>query len=193
MKSPFYFLVKPIGDRYTNVKKIGDNTLLLNTEISNHEFVNRHAKVISSPSAYETGIKPGEELIIHHNVFRRWYDIKGRERNSSSFIKEDLFTVAFDQVFLHKKENKWKPLKGFCFVQPIKNKIKYDLNQEKPLIGKVVYGNGDIKEGEIVGFSPGDEYEFVINGKRLYRVMDKYITMKYENKRNEETYNPSWA
>jgi len=193
MKSPFYFLVKPIGGRYTNTKQVGDKKLLLNTEIANHAFINRHAEVVSSPSAYKTDILPGDELIIHHNVFRRWHDMKGREKNSRSFIKEDLFIVTFDQIFLHKNKNKWKPLKGYCFVQPVKSESKYELNPEKPLVGKVVYGSSDIKEGDIVGFSPGDEYEFVIDEKRLYRVMDKYITMKYENKRNEETYNPSWA
>ena len=40
---------------------------------------------------------------------------------------------------------------------------------------------------------PNDEFEFVIEDKRLYRVMDKYITIKYERERNEEAYNTSWA
>ena len=31
------------------------------------------------------------------------------------------------------------------------------------------------------------------NGKRLYRVMTQFITIKYEYQGNEEEYNPSWA
>ena len=50
-----------------------------------------------------------------------------------------------------------------------------------------------LKEGDIVGFTPNDEYEFVINNERLYRIMNKYITIKYEHEGNKETYNTSWA
>ena len=35
--------------------------------------------------------------------------------------------------------------------------------------------------------------EEVIDGDRLYRVMNKFITIKYEYQGNEEAYNPSWA
>ena len=80
----------------------------------------------------------------------------------------------------------------------VQNKNTYSNQQEKELVGIIKQVDTKlksfgIKENDLVGFIPNSEYEFVINGKRLYRVMDKYITMKYENKRNEETYNPSWA
>ena len=39
----------------------------------------------------------------------------------------------------------------------------------------------------------GSIYEFIIDGKRLYRVYSKFITIKYEYQGNEEEYNPSWA
>ena len=193
MKSPFYFIVEPKGDRYNNTKKIGDKNLLLNTEVSNHEFVNRTAIVKSIPLAYSTDIKVGDEVLVHHNVFRRILDVKGREKNSRSFINEKTYTISLDQIFMYKRNKNWKPIKGYCFIQPIQNDWKYSLNPEKPLAGKVAYGNNNIKTGDVVGFSPGDEYEFIVDGIRLYRVMEKFITMKYENKGNEKTYNPSWA
>ena len=193
MKSPFNFIIEPIGDRYNNTKKIGDKELLLNTEISNHEFINRTAIIKSTPLAYKTELKTGDEIIVHHNVFRRWYDVKGREKNSKSFISENLFSVTLDQIFLYKRNGTWKTLEDYCFIQPIKNNWKYSLNPEKPLTGIVKYGNNYIKEGDLIGFSPGDEYEFTIDGERLYRVMNKYITVKHESKGNEEAYNPSWA
>ena len=40
---------------------------------------------------------------------------------------------------------------------------------------------------------PSMEYEFIINGERLYRIMNKFITIKYEYQGHEEEYNPSWA
>ena len=37
------------------------------------------------------------------------------------------------------------------------------------------------------------EEENILEGKRLYRVLNKFITIKYEYQGNEEAYNPSWA
>ena len=64
---------------------------------------------------------------------------------------------------------------------------------EKPCMGKVVYTDGSYKKDELVGFTPFSKYEFIIDGKRLYRVMTQFITIKYEYQGNEEEYNPSWA
>ena len=49
MKSVYNFVVKPIGERYNNKKKIGDSELILNTEIHNHQYINRLAEVVSTP------------------------------------------------------------------------------------------------------------------------------------------------
>ena len=43
------------------------------------------------------------------------------------------------------------------------------------------------------GFTPNSEYEFIIDGEKLYRVLSKFITIKYEYQGDEEAYNPSWA
>ena len=77
MKSVYNFVVTPKGERYNNKKKVGDKELILNTEIYNHQFVNREAIVKSVPTAFETEIKPGDTIITHHNVFRRWHNVKG--------------------------------------------------------------------------------------------------------------------
>ena len=77
MKSVYNFVVTPKGERYNNKKKVGDSELILNTEIYNHQFVNRIAKVISTPIIGDTDIKPGDNVIVHHNVFRRWHNQYG--------------------------------------------------------------------------------------------------------------------
>ena len=64
---------------------------------------------------------------------------------------------------------------------------------ERTLIGVVKYSNGTFNKEYLVGFTPNSEYEFIINGERLYRVMNKFITIKYEYQGNEEEYNPSWS
>ena len=80
MKSVYNFVVTPIGERYNNTKKVEGGNLILNTEIFNHQFVNRIAKVISVPIIGETDILPEDEVVIHHNVFRRWHNVKVLKR-----------------------------------------------------------------------------------------------------------------
>jgi hypothetical protein len=193
MKSPFDFVIEPKGNRYNNIKKIGDSELILNTEVFNHQFVNREAIVKSVPTAYKTEIKPGDTIIVHHNVFRRWHNIKGVEKNSRSYFKENIYLVKQDQIFLYKRNNKWKALEGYCFIHPLKAIDQFNIESEKPLQGIVKYSDGTIKINDLVGFRPGSEYEFVVDGERLYRVMTQFITIKYEYQGDEEKYNPSWA
>jgi hypothetical protein len=33
----------------------------------------------------------------------------------------------------------------------------------------------------------------IIDGQKLWRVMNQFIEIKYGHKRNQEEYNPSWA
>ena len=193
MKSVYNFVVTQIGERYNNTKKVGDKDLILNTEIYNHQYVNRLAKVISIPIIGDTDIKPCDTVIVHHNVFRRWHNVKGIEKNSKSYFNEDTYFINQDQIFLYKRDKEWIAPKGYCFVIPLKATNKLDINKERPLIGIVKYSDGTVEENSLVGFRPNSEYEFVIDGERLYRVLSNFITIKYEYQGDEEEYNPSWA
>ena len=193
MKAPFDFVIEPKGNRYNNAKKVGDKSLILNTEIFNHQYINREAIVKSVPTAYKTKIKPGDTVIVHHNVFRRWHDIKGNEKNSRSYFNENTYLVKPDQIFLYKNNNDWLAMDGYCFVQPIKQRDILKPEKEEECIGIVEHTDGVYSKNELVGFTPFSTYEFIIDGKRLYRVMNKFITIKYEYQGNEEKYNPSWA
>ena len=186
------FIISPIGERYNNSKKVGDKNLILNTEIYNHQFVNRNAKIIDTPLLFNSPLKQGDEVIVHHNIFRRWNDVKGREKNSRSYWKDNKYIISQDQIFLYKQDG-WKAMPGFSFVKPLKKTSKFNTENEKPLIGVIKYSDGTLDKEELVGFTPGSEYEFVIDEERLYRVMNKFITIKYEYKGNEKEYNPSWA
>jgi hypothetical protein len=199
MKSVYDFVVSPIKSRYNNTKKIGDKELVVNTEIFNHQFVSREAIVKSVPLIGETNIKVGDKVILHHNVFRRWHNMRGEEKNSRSFFDEETYFISEEQIFLYKSEDtNWRASKGYCFVKPIVSKDNLDTNIEEPLIGVLKYLDDGLEatglqKDDLVGFSPDDEYEFVIDGQRLYRVMTQFITIKYEYQGNEEEYNPSWA
>ena len=193
MKSVYNFVVTPKGERYNNTKKIGDSELIINTEIYNHQYVNREAIVISTPIIGDTDIKPGDTVIVHHNVFRRWYDVKGREKNSRAYFNEDTYFINHDQIFLYKRKDKWIAPKGYCFVKPLKAIDQFNIESEKPLQGVIKYSDGTVKLNELVGFTPNSQYEFIVDSERLYRVLSKFITIKYEYQGNEEEYNPSWA
>ena len=198
MRSIYDFIISPKESRYTNSKKVGGKTLIVNTEIYNHQYVSRNAIIKSTPMIVDTNIRVGDEVIVHHNVFRRWLDIKGIERNSKSYIDENNYCVKQDQIFSYKRNNKWLPVEGYCFVKPVKNKDTYSNQQEEELVGVIKQVDTKlkdfgIKENDLVGFIPNSEYEFVIDGERLYRVLSNHISIKYEYQENKEEYNPSWA
>ena len=193
MRSVYNYVVEPKGERYNNIKKVGDKELILNTEVYNHLHVNREAKVLSVPAVDTSNIQAGDTVTLHHNVFRRWHDVKGKERNSRSFLEEGKYLVAEDQIYLYKRDDDWICPKGYCFVQPIKDKSQLSIETEKPLVGVVKYSDGTVNIGELVGFDPVSKFEFVVDGQRMYRVLSKFITIKYEYQGDEEEYNPSWA
>ena len=193
MKSVYSFVVTPQGDRYNNTKEVDGVNLILNTEVFNHKYVNRKATILSTPTVGQTDIKPGDTVVLHHNVFRRWHDVKGKEKNSRSYFNESTYFITQDQIFLYKRKDKWKAPKGYCFVIPLKATDQFNTDSEKPLQGIVKYSDGTVKVGDLVGFRPGSEYEFIVDGERLYRVKSNFITIKYEHQGNEEKYNPSWA
>jgi len=193
MKSVYNFVVKPKGERYNNKKKVDGGELILNTEIFNHQYVNREAIVISTPIIGDTDIKAGDTVIVHHNVFRRWHDVKGVERNSKSYFNESTYFINKDQIFLYKRNNSWIAPKGYCFIKPLKAVDKFNVETEKPLQGIVKYSDGTIGVNDLVGVRPNSKYEFIVDNERLYRVLSNFITIKYEYQGNEEEYNPSWA
>ena len=193
MKSVYNFVVTPKGERYNNTKKLDGGELILNTEIYNHQYVNREAIVISTPIIGDTDIEAGDTVIVHHNVFRRWHNVKGEEKNSRSYFDDLNYFISSDQIFLYKRKDKWIAPKGYCFAIPLKAVDQFNIESEKHLQGIVKYSDGTVKVGDLVGFRPSSEYEFVVDGERLYRVLSNFITIKYEYQGNEEEYNPSWA
>ena len=197
MNGLYNFIIKPKYERYTNKKSIGGSELILNTELQNHKYVSREAVIVALPLAIETELLPNDEIVIHHNIFRRFHDIKGIEKDSRSYFRDDLYLANEDQIYLFKRNNIMKTTRGFYFVKPLENTDMFSLDDEKPLKGVIKYSNDSnevpVKIGDTVGFRPTSEFEFIINGERLYRVPEKSITILYEHTRNEREYNPSWA
>lgn len=186
MRSPFNFIVTPYnGRRYDNIKKIGDVDLITSASQEDHMASNRLATVVETPIVYDGEIKPGDTLVVHHNVFKFYNDMKGKQRSGKSFFKDDLFLVDDYQYYLYNSNKKWRSIDQFCFVKPVPKQDYYlDHNgKEQPLLGIVKYTNNlliseGINEGDLVSFKPDSEYEFTIDGEKLYRVLTNSITIK---------------
>jgi len=184
MQSPFYFIVKAVnGKRYDNTKEIAGVDLIVSTSEEDHRFSNRKAEVVSLPLRYEGPIRVGDTLIVHHNVFKFYNDIRGRQRSGRSFLKDDLFFVDNDQFFLFGRGGEWFTHDRYCFVGPIPSEDSFLNNyaSEEGLMGIMIYPNDmlksrGVKEGDKVSFCPDSKYEFNIDGRKLYRIFDHQIT-----------------
>jgi hypothetical protein len=199
MKGLFNFIISPIDGRYNNEKKVGDSKLIVNTNIEEFVYINRMAIVISIPTAIDTNIKKGDIVVVHHNIFRRWYDVRGNERNSRNYFTEDLYFCPLEQIYLYKQNKEWITNLDYCFIKPVRETDKSKVEILKQQKGVLKYTNSiltqlDVHKEDVVGFNPMREWEFIIDGQLLYCMKSKDIVIKYdEYKGNETEYNPSWA
>ena len=185
MKSPFYFIVKPVNNRrYDNIKNIGGVDLITSVSQEDHTVSNRLAEVVSTPINYDGDISIGDTLLVHHNVFKYYYDMKGRQKSSSNYFKDDLFFVDEQRFFMYKTDEEWKAYGKYCFVKPAKKEHHYlsSSGDEQPLVGFIRYSNKQLealglKEGDKISFKPDTEYEFKVEGEKLYRMFTNDITI----------------
>jgi hypothetical protein len=80
--------------------------------------------------------------------------------------------------------NKWNTVGDYCFVSPIENNgdDMFLMSKYHPLIGEVKYNNNKLEdigvcEGDTISFTPHSEYEFNVDGEKLYRMFDHQITL----------------
>lgn len=185
MKSPYCFIIKPIdGRRYDNIRTYGDSEFIISASQEDHTVSNRFGEVISVPIYYEGPIAQGDVVVVHHNVFKFYYDMIGRQKSSWHHLFDDYFIVEPEQVYLYSTNgDNWKALSPFVFVRPIpsEDKIFSPISGLEELWGKLVFKNDDLEEvnvGDIVSFTPDSEYEFRINDEILYRMYNRNICLR---------------
>lgn len=186
MQSPFYFIVKPLnGKRYDNTRDMSGVEVIVSTSEEDHKFSNRQAEVLEVPLGYKGPISKGDILLVHHNAFKFYNDMKGRQRSGRSFFRDDIFFIDSEQFFLYKKGSTWNAYDRYCFIKPIPaidSYIKKPFSEE-PLMGIVKYSNEyllsqNIFPNDKVCFVPDSEYEFEVDGEKLYRMYDHQIAIK---------------
>ena len=109
MQSLFEYIIST-ENRYNNTIDVEGKELVVNTEVTERDymFVNRIGKIVKLPLYNNSELKENDEVIVHHNVFRRWIDVEGIQKNSSSFLNENEYLVSDDQIFAYKRNNKWR-------------------------------------------------------------------------------------
>ncbi len=185
MRSPNQFIVKPLnGKRYDNTKKVGGIDLIVSTSEEDHKFSNRYAEVIALPISYKGDIEVGDTLLVHHNVFKFYNDMKGRRQSGKSFLKENMFLIDPDQFYMYKNHRGWNTHDRYCFIKPapVEDSHIFKPFSEEPLVGIIKYPNKyltdkGLKEGGKISFKPDSEYEFVVDGEKLYRMYDHQVTL----------------
>jgi len=108
-----------------------------------------------------------------------------KEKSGKSFFRDDIFFIESDQFFMYKKGSTWNAYDRYCFIKPIlatESYIKKPFSEE-PLMGVMKYSNEylisqGVNAGDMVCFSPDSEYEFTVDGEKLYRIFDHQITIK---------------
>lgn len=197
MKSIFYYIIKPFDKEYNNSIDVGDKKLITNTSIENFRHVSKKAIIVSTPMVSDTKINEGDIILTHHNVFRRHYDIKNKEKVSNTYFKDNMYIVEPELIYAYNDGSGWKANDNYCFVMPLLNEDKFSTDKEVKQIGILKYGNKtlselNINENDIVGYTPNSEFEFLIDEDRLYCMKSNDIVIKYERKGNETGYNPVW-
>lgn len=186
MKAVLNFIAKPLNNkRYDNTKEIGGVEIITSTSEEDFKFSNRYAIVVELPIEYKGPIKVGDKLLVHHNVFKFYNDMKGNRRSGRSFFMDDLFFIEPDQFYMYHDGEQWNAYDRYCFVEPIpvKDSYLYKNVKEEPLMGIMRYPNEYLKSkgvnsGDVVSFQPESEYEFNVDGQKMYRIFDHQITMK---------------
>ena len=182
MKPRYGYLISPSGSEYNNTKKIGGVDFVVNTTIEDASFVNRVGIMMQSMSG---DIPEGSEVIVHHNVFRTYRDMKGRKRKSNEYFRDNAYLVDPGRVYLYKLNGEWRSANDWCFVRPIDYIQDSEIlrtDKEQKHTGVVVYSNPNlealgIKSGTMVGFTKNSEYGFDIDGQKLYRMQTSDICL----------------
>jgi len=184
MISPHYFVVTPMnGQRYDNIRDYGGKEFIISSSQEDHTVTNRVAVVQSVPIGYDGPIKKDDLVIVHHNVFRIYYDMKGNDRSSWNHYKGDVFMIEHEQLFLYKSpDGDWNAPYPYCFVEPVskmESKVA-TLGVEEHLVGSIAFipDNTLLKKGDMVSFIPESEYEFNIDSRKLYRMKIKNLCLK---------------
>jgi len=186
MRAVNSFIVTPLGgELFNNYKTVDGKKIAVSTSIEGHTTTNRHAVVTSVPGRYNGPIKDGYFLVVHHNTFRKTYDMQGVEKFAAGHIRDNYYMIDDIEIFAYRKSQKdaWIPIEPFCFVEPILDTNDDNKNAMIELNGIMKYSNKELTDqgvnnGDHVVFTPDSEYEFMLDDQKLYKINSSSICLK---------------
>lgn len=186
MKSPYNFIVTPLGREYNNTIDINGVELTINTSLENSKYVNRLAIVKELPIYYSGDVRVNDIIILHHNVFRIYYDMKGRQTKSPEYFRDGIYIVSPERVYMYMRDDKWNSHLNYCFVRPIEtiqDDILHNTDKEQKHTGILLYPTKQqidigFKSMDKVAFTKNSEYAFEIDDEKLYRMYDRDVVLK---------------
>lgn len=122
------------------------------------------------PAANYANLQIGDKVILHHNVFRKWFNVKGHLKDSSNFVKKDTFQANTDMIFAYDRGDGWKSVDGWIFVKPIEKSIEDIWNTGNHETQTGIVKIADEHVGEKVFFEEWCEHKYYIDGELLYRM-----------------------
>ena len=179
MKPRWDYLIKPYGQEYNNTKEIAGKSFVINTSLEDAAFVNRLGVVCAVPNGGQVPL--GSIVVVHHNVFRTYLDMKGRKRKSNEYFRDEEYLVDPSKIYMYNEGDGWKTTEGYCFVSPIdytQDSEIYRSDKKKEEHVGLVKSSSIYPEGTKVGFTRNSEYEFTIDGEKTYRMKDSDICIK---------------
>lgn len=176
------YLIKPYGQTYNNTKKIANLEFIVNTSIEDATFVNRLGIVCAVPNGGQ--IPLDSIVVVHHNVFRTYLDMKGRKRKSNEYFRDEQYLVNPNRIYMYNEGDGWKTTEEYCFINPIDYIQDGDLyrsdKQKEEHVGTVKHGKiKNVLEGDLIAFTKNSEYEFNIDGEKIYRMKNNDICIKF--------------
>jgi hypothetical protein len=130
-------------------------------------------------------MKKGDISIVHHNVFRVYYDMQGNKKNSWNHFKDNIYLLDQSQIYMYKdpKEDKWHADFPYCFVSPVermddKTVLTTDVYEANRGVIEVIHNHDSLKVGDVIYFAKEMEYEFEIDGKKMYRMRSIDLCLK---------------
>jgi len=181
IQKPFHFIISPLdGKQYNDEIIVAGKKLLICNSIEEASDVNRIGVVRNVPKNYKGNVQIGDLIITQHNVFRICFNDKGVPLQSDHFIKDDLFSVSPDLIYLIIRNGEFIATDDYVFIEPIEVNDFWLGKHTLENVGIAKYINTEVKDygvkqGDKIIFRKFANYLFEIFGERLFMMKNNRV------------------
>lgn len=180
-QKPFDFIISPLnGKQYNDEIIVDGKKLLICNSIEESSDTQRIGVVRNIPKNYKGNVRIDDLVIIQHNIFRICFNDKGVPLQSDHYIKDDLFSVSPDLIYLIIRNGEFIATDDYVFIEPIEVNDFWLGKHTLENIGIAKYINSQVKSqgvnvGDKIVFRKFANYLFEIFGQRLYLMKNSRV------------------